>query len=114
MRDCCHLSICPDLSVSSLVAGGTLLRETESCRPRRMPATRQPRLNFSKRTTKPMLIGASGPVLVIPCCVCNTSPEHLIIGILLSPTLLHLVERSFCSKAQVSGVPLARCLMRSP
>jgi hypothetical protein len=47
-------------------------------------------------------------------CVFNTSPEHSITGIPRSATLLHLGERSFCSKAQVSDGPQVRCLTRSP
>jgi len=61
-----------------------------------------------------MRIVASGLAADIPSCVFNTSPGHSITGTPRSPILLHLGERSFCSKAQVSDGPRARCPTPSP
>ena len=60
-----------------------------------------------------MLTVVLGQAQDFPYCSFSTSPEHSITGIQRSPTLLHPGERSFCSKAQASGVLLARCLTLS-
>ena len=76
-------------------------------------ATRPLQPNFCRRVTKPMLTVVLGQAQDFPYCSFSTSPEHSITGIQRSPTLLHPGERSFCSKAQASGVLLARCLTLS-
>ena len=76
-------------------------------------ATRPLQPNFCRRETAAMLTVVLGRAQDFPCCSFSTSPEHSITGILRSPMPLHLGERSFCSKAQASGVLLARCLTRS-
>ena len=80
-----------------------------------MPATRRPQLNFWRQATKPMRTVASGsgpgrPLL----CLQHFTGTLDNSGILRSPTLLRLGERSLCSRVQVWDGRQARCLRRLP